>query len=111
MKFLLILAVFMPFLKPWSSLHAQTGDLVNKSFIHENISRNYTIYVPEDYSADESWPLIVNFHGYSGDVQDHIDRTQMHDLADKNRFLIAYPEGININRASGILPSFVPYRK
>jgi polyhydroxybutyrate depolymerase len=108
MKFLLILAVFMPFLKPWSSLHAQTGDLVNKSFIHENISRNYTIYVPEDYSADESWPLIVNFHGYSGDVQDHIDRTQMHDLADKNRFLIAYPEGININRASGILPSFVP---
>ncbi len=87
---------------------AQSGSLTEDSFVHNDLKRGYTVYIPEGYSADKEWPLILNFHGYSGDVPDHIDRTKMHDLADDKGFIIVYPVGLTITRDPNILPSFVP---
>ncbi len=84
------------------------GELTEFNFEHENVNRSYFMYVPESYQSDMGWPVIVNFHGYTGDVPDHIDRTQMHELADQKGYLIAYPVGLTITRDPNILPSFVP---
>ena len=89
-------------------LFAQDGSLTEGSFIHNELTRGYSVYIPEGYSADKEWPLILNFHGYSGDVPDHINRTKMHDLADEKGFIIVYPIGLTITRDPNILPSFVP---
>ncbi len=98
----ILLSVLTPF------VNAQSGELIDYTFNHDELSREYSIYVPEDYTSEEEWPLILNFHGYSGDVPDHIDRTQMHGLADEFGFLIAYPVGLSITRDPEILPAFVP---
>ena len=84
------------------------GELTEYVFEHENLSRSYSVYVPELYDTNRKWPLVLSFHGYSGDVPDHIDRTKMHDLADQYGFLIAYPVGLDITRDPDILPSFTP---
>lgn len=91
-----------------SNANAQEGVLVERSFSHNETTREYFVYEPQNYSNDLQWPLILNFHGYTGDVPDHISRTRMHDLADQQGFLIAYPVGLTITRDPNILPSFVP---
>ena len=105
-KRLLCTTILLSVLTPL--VNAQSGELIDHTFNHDELSREYSIYVPEDYTSEEEWPLILNFHGYSGDVPDHIDRTQMHEFADDMGFLIAYPVGLSITRNPEILPAFVP---
>ncbi len=87
---------------------ATPGKLVERTFTHDEGTREYSIYLPMNYDSSLTYPLILNFHGYTGDIQDHIDRTKMHGLADSLGYLIAYPVGLTITRDPNILPSFVP---
>lgn len=102
----ILFLLFAPHLFAYSN--NTDGELIEKSFTLNNQNRNYTVYQPANYTSDINWPVIINFHGYSGDVADQIDRTKMHDLADSLGYIIVYPEGLTITRDPNILPSFVP---
>ncbi|ETW93692.1 MAG: hypothetical protein ETSY1_38090 [Candidatus Entotheonella factor] len=39
---------------------------------HTEASGNYALYVPESYSADKPWPLVICLHGASGSGDDYI---------------------------------------
>ncbi|MEM9832095.1 MAG: PHB depolymerase family esterase [Bacteroidota bacterium] len=73
------------------------GKLHEYSFMHDGIERNYLLYVPADYDGQEDWPLVMVFHGFRIDGRFQMEISQMNPVADKEKFLIAYPEGLAVS--------------
>ena len=74
------------------SIYSQEFDQVN--FIHDGIDREYLVYIPNEYDASISIPLVLNFHGFGGTAYDHYKYTSdMTSLADTANFLLVYPQG------------------
>ena len=61
------------------------------------IERDYFIYVPETKSGYFDLPLVLNFHGYGLSAQDQIERSDMSALAQKEHFVVVYPQGSYLN--------------
>jgi len=57
------------------------------------VSRTYVLHVPP--SPGRSMPLVLSFHGHggTGDEQSHL--TGFDALADRDGFIVAYPDGID----------------
>jgi poly(hydroxyalkanoate) depolymerase family esterase len=54
--------------------------------------RPYRLYLPADYDADEPLPLVVMIHGCKQDGETFAAGTRMNALADRERFMVLYPE-------------------
>lgn len=58
-------------------------------------TRTYWLYVPKD--CPENAPLVVAMHGAGGSSQDQ--SPHFNEIADKEKFMVAYPQGLPINFA------------
>jgi polyhydroxybutyrate depolymerase len=58
--------------------------------------RKFLLHVPPGYRADDPLPLVVVLHGAFSTGGQTETETGFSDLADAERFLVAYPEGIGI---------------
>lgn len=67
-----------------------------KSFNHEKEKRRYIIYLPQAYhtKADKNFPVVFNFHGGGMTMTEHMFYTGMNETAEKNEFIVIYPQGI-----------------
>ncbi len=65
-----------------------------KLLTYENALRSYRVYTPNGYQPGENIPLVVYLKGffYSTDIQ--MEYTQWNVLADKEHFMVAYPEAL-----------------
>ena len=70
------------------SFESFTGE---KKLMHQELERSYFLHVPEGLKANA--PLMVVIHGYTGSAKGIMDYSKMNDLADKNRFIVVYPQG------------------
>ena len=75
-----------------NTLFAQ--DWIEKTLVHDNNTREYTIYVPASYNGTSKVPLIFNFHGGSGDIASQIDIADMRAIADTADFIVVYPQAL-----------------
>ncbi len=57
-----------------------------------NGSRNYKLWVPNGYSAQNSYPLVVLLHGCTQDAADYAAGTAFNSIADTEGILVLYPE-------------------
>jgi len=57
------------------------------------MERSYLLHVPTDLAADEPLPLVLVFHGLSGDGNAIVQTTGFNALSDAYGFLVAYPNG------------------
>ncbi|MDX1300492.1 MAG: hypothetical protein R3260_19955, partial [Pseudomonas sp.] len=54
--------------------------------------RWYDLYVP-DGVGDQPVPLVIDMHGYSVESDDQRRRSGFRELADSQRFIVAWPQG------------------
>jgi poly(hydroxyalkanoate) depolymerase family esterase len=64
------------------------GEFLN--FIYHDFK--YKLYVPSDYISDKESPLLVMLHGCEQDPDDFAAGTNMNTLAEKEKFLVLYPD-------------------
>ena len=58
----------------------------------DSIEREYYLHIPDNLPNNA--PLIMIFHGYSGNALNTIKTTNFNQLADKNGFIACYPQGL-----------------
>lgn len=76
----------------FSSLSAQ--EILNKSFMHDGILREYRLALPSNFEARQPLPFIVNMHGLGSNSLEQLLYSAMTELADSLGFILAYPQGL-----------------
>lgn len=71
-----------------------TSNFQSRTLNVDGVERSYLLYVPEDYSGNDEWPLVISMHGFAVYNTEHFVSTEMHPVADTAHFLIAYPLGL-----------------
>ena len=60
------------------------------------LRRSYLLHFPKGYDPTRPLPLVVVLHGGFGNAETMEKQTGFSDLADKEHFLVAYPNGVGI---------------
>ncbi len=55
--------------------------------------RTYLLHIPIGYQPTRSYPLVLNFHGHWSTAQEQERYTGFSSLADRDGFLVVYPQG------------------
>lgn len=61
--------------------------------VHNNIERQYLIYVPDSYNQTSAIPMMINFHGFASTASDYMKYADMRTIAGSNKFILVYPQG------------------
>ncbi len=78
----------------------QTGDWIEGSyaepqrgfFPRPDGKRHYGLHLPSGHAARSSWPLVVMLHGCKQDARTFAAGTRMNEIADREGFVVLYPE-------------------
>jgi len=64
------------------------------SFMHDGNPRSYIVHLPTGYNPSNSYPLVLNFHGYTSNASQQQAYSLMDGVADTAGFIVVYPNGI-----------------
>ncbi|PLX14337.1 MAG: hypothetical protein C0598_01540 [Marinilabiliales bacterium] len=93
MKNLILFILLLP-------LTLKSQQTINSSIIHDNLTRDYILYLPATYDGSESVPLIINFHGYGSNAFEQMNYGDFRPIADTAGFLVVQPQGELLNGIS-----------
>lgn len=65
------------------------------SFVHDGNTRSYIVHVPPGYNASNTYPMVLNFHGYTSTGAQQQAYSLMDQVADTAQFIVVYPDGIS----------------
>ena len=68
-----------------------------QTIIHEGVNREYVLYVPDSYDGSFSVPVVLNFHGFSGDAYQYMNEADMRILSESENFILIYPQGLDLD--------------
>jgi polyhydroxybutyrate depolymerase len=73
------------------------------SLLHDGLKRTFKINIPTGYNKTVKVPLVIALHGRGGTGKSMmiITRRGFEKLADKDGFIIVYPDGIELNWNDG----------
>lgn len=83
-----VLLIVLLFLSQQSFCGAFTGE---KTLLHEGLQRTYWLHIPTNVMPNA--PLLVVIHGYTSKARYIMDYSNMNDIADREGFVVAYPQG------------------
>ncbi len=64
-----------------------------RTLTHGGLERSYILYVPASVNWSQPVPLVFVFHGGTGNAKNAIRMSGFNEVADKNGFIVAYPNG------------------
>ncbi|MBS1957133.1 MAG: hypothetical protein JST89_23285 [Cyanobacteria bacterium SZAS-4] len=70
----------------------KTGGEYDKTIKVDGADRHYLLHVPPNYAPTKPMPMILALHGMGGNSADFEKRTKLNDIADKEGFIVAYPD-------------------
>jgi polyhydroxybutyrate depolymerase len=68
-----------------------------QTLIHDGITREYVLIVPESYDGNSRMPLMLGFHGYGQRATDFLDYSGMRGVAEAENFILVCPQGTLLN--------------
>jgi polyhydroxybutyrate depolymerase len=69
--------------------------------VFNNLVRRYHVHLPSNYEAFNSLPLLIALHGRLGTGKKMIRQTGFNGIADREGFIVVYPEGFKRGWADG----------
>jgi len=69
------------------------AQVIEKTLTHDNLEREYILYVPDSYTGTEAVPLVFNFHGFTSNATEQMFYGDFRVIADTANFIIAHPMG------------------
>jgi polyhydroxybutyrate depolymerase len=64
-----------------------------RTVVSSELERCYHLYVPRGYDPSEPVPVVLSLHGFLSNPNSHGQISLWHKLADREGFLVVYPEG------------------
>ena len=82
---------------------APAGSDQRLSLKHDDLERTFHIHIPSSFNKKVPWPLVIALHGRGGNGESMIlvSRKGFNKLADRDGFIVAYPDGIELNWNDG----------
>ncbi|HKK42459.1 MAG TPA: PHB depolymerase family esterase [Bacteroidales bacterium] len=73
------------------------------SFIHDNLKRTLWMFIPSDIKQNEQLPMVIALHGRGGNGKSMLllTRKGFNRLSKRDRFIVVYPSGIDLNWNDG----------
>lgn len=71
---------------------ARAGSWKSGTVTNPSGSRSYKLWIPDGYTGKTRLPLVLMLHGCTQTPDDFATATRMNEVADKNNFLVVYPE-------------------
>ncbi len=71
-----------------------TGKMIKELAVN-GITREYIIYVPENYNVTAAFPLLLSFHGLTSNMEFNYSYTNFDELAERENFIVVHPNGIS----------------
>ena len=65
---------------------------VRKTMEVDGLTREWYEYVPECCTSDKKWPLVVVMHGRGGTAETFFDISNMYQVANRRKFIVACPQ-------------------
>ncbi len=66
-----------------------------KTILVDHRQRTYILHLPPDFSPAKKWPVIIALHGGGGTAQNTIRFYGLEEQADKEGFILLYPDAVN----------------
>ncbi len=70
--------------------------LFNETIRHQNLQREYLLYVSESYTGNEPVPLVFSLHGAGGTKESQYNLSQFNLLADRENFILVTPQATSV---------------
>lgn len=93
--------LFLSALLAAACCHAQSGpgagpvtDSLRRALDQEKRTRTYLLHIPHNLPTTQTVPLVLAFHGGGGDGAGMERLTGFSALADREGFIVAYPDGV-----------------
>jgi len=85
------------------SLGVSAGSTHKASFIYDDLKRTYKFFIPSFHNKSVPVPLLIALHGRGGNGQSMIllTRKGFNKLAERDGFIVVYPDGIELNWNDG----------
>jgi len=87
-------ALFLPLVMAGPKTGVIYGEL-----LHNELLREYILYVPSSYDGRSAAPLIVNYHAYARDAQTQMAYADFRAIAERSGAIIAHPQGVELDGA------------
>lgn len=68
--------------------------------IHDDIRRDYILYIPASYTGNTPVPLLFNFHGSTMSASRQMSMCDFRPVADNAGFIVVHPQGTKLNGSS-----------
>ena len=83
----------------------EKNNLAKRDFEEDVVSndlvRRYHVHLPSNYDISSAFPLLIALHGRLGTGKKMIKQTDFNRIADKEGFIVVYPEGFKRGWADG----------
>jgi polyhydroxybutyrate depolymerase len=93
----LLAGIFLIFFKETAGIAQRT------SIIYNNLKRTYRTYIPSSSDTSKKLPLVIALHGRGGNGESMllVTRKGFNKLADRDGFIVVYPDGVEQNWNDG----------